>query len=269
MRQKKQYGKNCSHINLIINARKWLAGALCTTALLAVLYGCQSEAQKQGQIEKGKLIYENDLSGEARVKDWVMEGPGKLEFKDGWMHMYSPEEAYHHVFWCPRDFGDNIIVEWEAQNMETDAGLCILFFAARGINGEDIFDASLPERDGDFTWYIKDKLRSYHISYYANTPKKPGRGTAHLRKNNHFVLVHSGPPGIPTNSKEIHKMKVIKEGPHIQMYVDDRKIIDWVDTNENDPRPYYKTGKIGFRQMQWTHFRYRNFTVWTIKKEDK
>lgn len=236
--------------------------------VLGILFvgGCPGQSQV-GKYQKGELIYQNDLSDEDMVGDWVMEGPGMVEMKDGWMHMYSPGEEYHHVFWCPRDFPDHIIVEWEAQNMETDAGLCILFFAAQGINGEDIFDENLPKRDGDFSWYIRDTIRSYHISYYANTPKKPDRNTAHLRKNNGFRLVYSGPEGIPTESTQIHRMRLIKDGPMIEMYVDDRKIIDWEDSDKNDPRPFYESGKIGFRQMQWTHFRYRNFKVWSIKKD--
>lgn len=234
---------------------------------LFLILGCSALKQsRKDSIDKGALIYSNDLAKQEDVQDWVMEGPGKTEFRDGWMHMYSPDEEFHHVFWSPRDFPDNIIVEWEAQNMETDAGLCIIFFAAKGVHGEDIFDPSLPKRDGDFTWYIKDQLQNYHISYYANTPKKPDRNTSHLRKNNQFALVYSGEEGIPTESTAIHKMKLIKKGPLIRMYIDDRKVIDWVDTKKEDSRPYYKDGKIGFRQMQWTHFRYRNLKVWSIDK---
>jgi hypothetical protein len=97
----------------------------------------------------------------------------------------------------------------------------------RGENGEDIFDPSLPKRDGDFTWYIKDRLNSYHISYYANTPKKPDRGKANLRKNNTFNLVQEGEEGIPSRSTEVHQVKLMKEGPQIRMFIDGRKVIDW------------------------------------------
>lgn len=213
---------------------------------------------------KGHLIYQNNFARPSDVEDWVMEGPGVVEFNDGWMEMYSPEEAYHHVFWCPQDFPDRFIAEWDAQNLNTDYGLCIVFFAAKGINGEDIFDPSLPERDGDFTWYIKDRLRSYHISYYANTPKKPDRGRANLRKNNQFNLVQEGEEGIPTRSTAIHRLTLVKDGPHIRLFVDGRKVIDWTDTKDNEPRPYYKEGKFGLRQMKWTRFRYRNLRVWEI-----
>ena len=243
----------------------WTNNKILYTQIVLFLFctGCKGQ-ELDKEFHKDVLLYQNDFGDPEKVDDWVMEGPGEIEFKDGWMHMLSPDEEYHHVFWCPRDFPDSIIVEWEAQNMEIDAGLCILFFAAKGVNGEDIFDPSLPKRDGNFTWYIKDTLRSYHISYYANTPKKPDRSTAHLRKNNEFKLVYSGEEGIPTKSTQIHHMKLIKYGPMIRFFVDDGKVIDWTDTSENDPRPYYKEGKIGFRQMQWTHFRYRNFRVWSI-----
>jgi len=76
----------------------------------------------------------------------------------------------HHVFWCPENFPDRFIAEWEAQNREPDAGLCIVFFAAKGEKGEDIFDPFLPKRDGTFKQYTQGKIISYHISYYANSP---------------------------------------------------------------------------------------------------
>lgn len=195
-----------------------------------------------------------------------MEGPGVVEFKDGWLHMFSPEEKMHHVYWSLQTFPDSFIAEWEAQNIETDAGLCIIFFAARGENGEDIFDPVLAERNGEFSQYTRGDIISYHISYYANAVNNPGRGHANLRKNNKFILVQEGEEGIPIRSKQIHRMRLVKNGPHIVMFVGDRKVIDWTD----DGKTYgsvYKDGRIGFRQMKWTHFRYRNFRVWALKQE--
>jgi len=245
----------------------WKVGLLIT---ILVFNGSCWLAQAQElshDLKKSELLYKNDFSKASLVKDWVMEGPGEVEFRNGWMEMYSPDEAFHHVFWCPHDFPDSIMIEWEAQNLKPEAGLCIIFLAAKGENGVDIFDSDLPARDGDFTWYIKDRLNSYHISYYANTPVKPDRGESHLRKNNEFRLVQNGLEGIPTRSEAVHRLKLIKTGPRIAMYVDDRKIIDWIDTPESDPRPYYRDGKIGFRQMQWTHFRYRNLKVWKVESK--
>jgi hypothetical protein len=220
-------------------------------------------------ISKGKLLYENSLADDSKVKDWTMEGPGKIEFKDNWLHMYSPEEKGHHVFWCPKDFPGNFIAEWEAQDIETDAGLCIIFFSAKGLKGESIFDSTLPKRtEGTFTDYTKGPMNNYHISYYANGKDHPGRLLTHIRKNKGFFLVQDGEPGIPIASTAVHRLKLVKNGGKILMYVDDRKIIDWLDDGVKYGK-ILEDGKMGFRQMQWTHFAYRNFKVWEIASNTK
>ena len=221
---------------------------------------------ERNNFEKGSLLYKNKLAAKKDVSDWIMEGPGNVEFRDQWMHMYSPDEEMHHVFWCPEDFPGNFIAEWEMQNMKPDAGLCIIFFSARGMNGESIFDPSFPPRDGTFRQYNRsDHFNCYHISYYANAKPKPGREISHLRKNSGFHKVHIGKPGIPTSSKDSHQITMIKDRAHILMFVDDRKIIDWTDDGRTYG-PVLEDGKMGFRQMQWTHFRYRDFQVWEIRK---
>lgn len=217
------------------------------------------------EFTKGKLLYSNSLANAEKINDWILEGPAKIEFKNKWMHIFSPNEEGHHVFWCPVDFPGNFIAEWEAQNQEIDAGLCIIFFAAKGLKGESIFDAAMPKRTlGTFTDYTKGAMNDYHISYYANGRDNPNRETANLRKSKGFNLVQTGEIGIPVQSTAIHKMRLIKQEGKILMYIDDRKIIDWTD----DGIKYGKIlegGKIGFRQMQWTHFAYSNFKVWENK----
>ncbi len=217
------------------------------------------------EYKKGKLLYSNSFSNESDVKDWKMEGNGKVEFINGIMHMYSPQESSHHVFWCPYDFPGNFIAEWDAQNYETDAGLAIVFFCAKGLNGQSIFDSSMPKRStGVFTDYTKGAMNCYHISYYANAKDDAHRETANLRKNKGFHLVLSGERGIPVESLSLHHLKLIKYEGKIQMFVDDRKIIDWTDDGVTFGK-ILEDGKIGFRQMQWTHFSYKNFKVWDCK----
>lgn len=222
----------------------------------------QSNAD-DGVSSRGKLLYSNSFTSESDLGGWKMEGPGTVEFQDGWMHMYSPNEEGHHVYWCPKDFPSDFIAEWELQNIEPDAGLCIIFFSALGQNGKDIFDPSIKPRDGIFRKYTKSDINNYHISYYANGKNNQGREVAHLRKNAGFHVVQVGQPGIPVASKEIHKVTLIKDGNHITMQIDGREIINWLD----DGKEYGSvlgSGKIGFRQMQWTHFRYRDFKVWEV-----
>jgi hypothetical protein len=211
--------------------------------------------------QKGMLLYSNSLASKDKVADWVMEGAGQVEFVDGWMKMFSPKEKGHSTFWCPKDFPKNFIAEWEVQNLHTEAGLCIIFFAATGLKGEDIFAPSLPKRNGIFKQYTKGAISNYHISYYANGKTDEGRETANLRKNKGFQLVQSENPGIPIQSKAIHKIRLIKQEGLILMFIDERKVVDWQD----DGKAFGKIlegGKIGFRQMKWTQFNYRNFNVW-------
>ena len=195
------------------------------------------------------------------VEGWKMDGPGEVSFKDGWMQMRSPGEAMHHVYWCPVRFPEDFIAQWEAQNLNPDAGLCIVFFAATSLDGRSVFAPDLPARDGTFTQYTKGPLRCYHISYHANTPDVPDRGHANLRKNPGFHLVLEGQDGIPAESQERHIISLAKIGDRIRLWVDARPVIDWKDSGEIGGEPH-RDGYIGFRQMQWTRFQYRNLRVW-------
>ena len=208
--------------------------------------------------QHGALLYSNPMSTLDDTKDWIMEGRGKTECKDSWTQIYSPGEKGHHVLWCPVEFPASFIAEWEVQNLHPKAGLCIVFFAAKGIDGENIFAPSLPKRDGRFKGYINGAIHNYHISYYANGKNQPGRETANLRKNPGFHKVQKGEVGIATNSLEIHTIQLVKQEGHIQLFIDKRKVIDWQDHGEA-----WTGGKMGFRQMKWTRFAYRNFNVWS------
>ena len=211
---------------------------------------------------KGELVYENPLDNEADISDWKLEGPIDIEFKDGWMIMASemadkgsPIDG-HIVNWCDKDMPANFVAEWDFQ-MRNESGLCISFFCAKGVDGSDIFSPALKKRDGHFIDYIKGDINNYHISYQAE-----GRPTSHIRKNSGFALASNGPIGVPAGSKDIHKITLIKNGPHIQMAVDGRLIIDFLE--DGSLGDVHGSGKIGFRQMKWTKAAYRNFKVYQI-----
>ncbi len=225
-----------------------------------------SEYSFSQTFEKDSLLYFNSLSSKEEMNHWIMEGAGNTEFKNGWMQMFSLNNREHHVLWCPIDFPESFIAEWEVQNQDVSAGLCIVFFAAKGQHGEDIFATSLPKRNGDFNGYIKGAINNYHISYYANGRDEPGREIANLRKNKGFYKVQSDNPGIPIRSTAMHRIKLIKYLGKIIMYIDDRKVIDWTDDGKHFGA-LLGSGKIGFRQMKWTHFAYRNFKVWRCIKK--
>lgn len=244
------------------NARySLLAAALSVLFVPRLAAGAAESPELPGGLKAGDLLYRATMADAESVAGWRMEGPGKVAFKDGWMQMQSPNEEMHHVFWCPERFPESFIAQWQAQNLETDAGLCIVFFAAAGLDGGSIFDEDLPERDGTFNHYTKGAIRCYHTSYYANAAHNPDRQQTNLRKNPGFHLVKEGEEGIPTKSDKVHKVTLAKLGPHIRLWIDGRKVIDWTDSGETGGPPH-GDGFIGFRQMQWTHFRYRDFRVW-------
>lgn len=237
-----------------------------------LLAGCEiirllAEPGQKVAYEKGELLYENKLADPADIGGWVMEGPGTVELKNGWMEMYASGQEWHHVLWCPQTFPSSFIAEWEVQNLHTDAGLLIVFFAATGLNGADIFDPSLPPRDGTFKYYTKGQINCYHISYYANNPRNPTRELTHLRKNSGFERVQVGPEGIPKMSPIVHHVRLVKANNHIFFFIDGREVIDWTDDGTTLGQAL-GAGKIGFRQMQWSHFRYRNFRVWRLSNQN-
>lgn len=215
---------------------------------------------------RGKTLYACKFATAADTVGWVLEGPGAIAYQDGWMQMKSQRPTGpegHFVYWCPEVFPDSFVAEWEFELLE-EKGLCILFFAACGKDGLDLFDSRLAPRAGIFGQYTQGDIDCYHISYFANNPGEP-RQVANLRKNRGFYLVANGPVGVATfHPGEVHRALLIKDGAHIRMAVDGRLIIDYLDDGQR-AGPAYTEGRIGFRQMQSTSAHYRNFRVSALK----
>lgn len=231
-------------------------------------------AQPLGSLDpeewRGKLLFENPLNTPERIENWKMEGPGEVEFKDGWMRMRSLEpdsegNTGHIVHWCDQDLPDDFLMEFEVRIINPH-GLNIIFFCAKGCNGEDVLDPSLNERTGIFGHYTVGDLNCYHISYYAHTPNSAGgRTTSNLRKNNGFYLVDNGPIGIPPASTGIHHVTLLKKGGTIRLGVDGRRVIDWHDDGVHYG-PVLGSGKMSLRQMKWTVAEYRNLRVSQLRE---
>ena len=84
--------------------------------------------------EKDQLLYENKLACPEDIKDFVLEGQAKISFENGKMRMENALAAENgqkanYVLWCPQDFPDNVLIEWDFQPI-ANPGLCILFFSA-------------------------------------------------------------------------------------------------------------------------------------------
>lgn len=230
---------------------------------LDTLLGVRDYGPAPADADRGALLYERALGKAEDVRGWVLEGPGIVDFRDGWMHMRSqrPDGPDGHiVHWCPDEFPARFRAEWDF-DLIGETGLCIVFFAARGQNGRDLFDPGLKPRNGIFAQYTESDIDCYHISYFANTPSSPRR-VANLRKNSGFYLIANGPVGVASGGTGgTHRAILIKDGSRIRMAVDGRTIIDYTDDGQR-AGPVWAGGKIGLRQMQWTNARYRNFRVY-------
>lgn len=218
---------------------------------------------------RGKLLYESTMDSPASLEGWVAEGPLGRYHENGHLLMRSEDFSGHTVFWCPKDFPESFVAEWDFQPL-SHYGLAIVFFAAKGEKGEDIFDPSLPARPGGhFQHYIKGAITSYHVSYFANVRGfQMGRTDTNLRKNNKFYRVGGGPVAVPPGAKGWQHIRLVKDRNRIQLTANGRTCVDWLDDNERRYGPPHKGGKIGLRQMAPTIGLYRNFRVWDLTEKE-
>lgn len=217
-----------------------------------------------------ELIYENKLSCEADVADFRMEGSANIYFVDGKMRMSSAlsetlGQKANFVYWCPVDFPGNVMIEWDFRPIE-EPGLAIMFFCAKGCNGEDLFDEKLQPRDGQYNLYHSGDINAYHVSYFRRKwDDERGFHTCNLRKSKGFHLVCQGADPIPDckDAFESYHICVSKKNGSIEFAVNDLVVFSWVD----DGKSYGEIlggGKIGFRQMAPMIGEYSNLRVYAI-----
>ncbi|MFW6271291.1 MAG: DUF1961 family protein [Bacillota bacterium] len=154
--------------------------------------------------EFDNLIYENSLSTQKDVADFVMEGKGTVTFPKGRMRMESilspdKDQDPNIVYWCPVDFPEDICIKWDFWPIK-EPGLCIIFFAAKGRNGEDLFSDELEERTGIYGQYTMGDINAYHLSYFRRKHPINARAfqTCNLRKSHGFHMVARGGDPLPS-----------------------------------------------------------------------
>lgn len=216
-----------------------------------------------------ELIYENKLSNEDDIKGFVLEGEANISFQDGSMELKNALSAdlgqkSNFVLWCDKDFPDDIEITWDFSPIK-EPGLCIMFFSAKGLNGESIFDEGLAKRTGEYNMYHSGDINCFHVSYYRRMwESERCFHTCNLRKSKGFLLVAQGADPLPDvpDSKGYYAMKIVKSGRYVDFYIDDLKIFSYFDELE----PELRDGKIGFRQMAPFVGRYKNLKVSRIEK---
>ncbi len=181
----------------------------------------------------------------------------------------NPSDGFtgHFNFWCPINFPDSIIIEWEFTPI-SDHGVCHLFFATKGQNGKEMFDSSLAKRDGHYSQYHSRDLNNYFVIYFSNWGilRTTNFATTSLHKSNPYAFLSHGKIGIVPGDNHFHKIQLIKKQGEIQLYVNGNICLDFSDPGNNRWGTINSNGKIGFRQMAETIAKYKNFKVYSIKK---
>ncbi len=189
---------------------------------------------------KEKLIYHNPLSCEEDINGFVLEGNAIIEFEENSMVMknaIATEEGQkaNYVLWCPKDFPENLRIEWEFQPLGND-GLCILFFSAKGKDSLDLFDKSLKLRTGEYPQYHSSDISAFHVSYYRRKEiDEKSFHTCNLRKSSGFHLVAQGADPIPCfyHVSGYYKITVEKFEDIIKFYINDLCIFTFTDDGKS------------------------------------
>ena len=223
-------------------------------------------------------IYTNPLAGRSDIDGWRIEGDGTATFPMGRMRMEGtrdPGEGQkaNIVHWCPEEFPDSISISWDFYPIR-EPGLCILFFAAAGRQGEDLFDPSLADRNGPYDQYHHGDINALHVSYFRRKhPQERAFTTCNLRKSYGFHLVAQGADPLPSvpDAQPPYRVEVIKDGPEVLFGIgkggDEARLplLHWTDDGQNTG-PALGGGKIGFRQMTPMIGEYANLRVQAIRK---
>lgn len=217
------------------------------------------------------LIYENGLSCEEDLKGFCLEGNAKITFPNGRMRMENEMDAAlgqkaNYVLWCPEEFPSDVYIEWDFLPIR-EPGLCILFFAAKGRNGEALFSETLSERTGEYVQYHHGDINAFHVSYFRRKePDERAFHTCNLRKSYGFHLVAQGGDPIPDADEvaQPYKIGVLKKGAEVRFYINEMEIFCFKDDGESYGE-LLTGGKIGFRQLAPLVAEYANLKVFRVE----
>lgn len=217
-----------------------------------------------------ELIYENPLAAEADIKDFIMEGEAVITFPLGRMRLenkLSEKEGQkaNYVLWCPEEFPSDVLITWDFYPVR-EPGLCMMFFAARGMEDQDLFDGSLQKRTGEYVQYHHGDINAFHISYFRRKePDERSFHTCNLRKSYGFHLTAQGGDPIPdvADTKPPYHIAVIKKGNVVRFLIDALEIFQFEDDGKTYG-PLLAGGKIGFRQLAPFIGEYANLRVYRL-----
>jgi hypothetical protein len=214
---------------------------------------------------KTGVLYSNPLSGPDDVADWIAEGPLGRGVHDGALELFGMlddgefGDHAHWTFWCPEEFPDRIRISWEFLPL-AEPGLAMLFFAAAGHGGLDLFAPELTPRTGYYPQYHSGDIDALHVSYFRHKyESERAFRTCNLRKSAGFELVAQGADPLPPaeDAVDFYRLEVVKDGPRVAFSINGLPLFEWQDPSDK----VLAGGRIGFRQMAPLRAAYRNLVV--------
>ncbi|BCW20339.1 hypothetical protein NtRootA9_30470 [Arthrobacter sp. NtRootA9] len=211
------------------------------------------------------VLYSNPLGGPVDVADWVAEGPLALGTHEGGLELSGAldDAEYgdhaHWTFWCPVELPDGIRISWEFRPL-AEPGLAMLFFAAGGHHGLDLFSPDLAPRTGYYPQYHSGDIDALHVSYFRHKyESERAFRTCNLRKSAGFELVAQGADPLPPteDAVDFYRLVVDKDGPRVSFAINGLTLFEWTDSSDK----VLGGGRIGFRQMAPLRAAYRNLVV--------
>jgi len=202
-------------------------------------------------VDYGYPVYESSFEDQTALSDWRLEGGKRMSIAEGNLVLESQptsEDRNHLVCWLAREIPANFLLEFTVRPKDRKKGLNIVFFNARGVNGESIFAPNLQERNGIFKQYHSGDLDNYHVSYWAGD-----RGFSNLRKNYGFYLVSSGKDYIIEGEpSDFQTVQIYKRAEKIRVMVDGLVALAFDDDGKTFGPVHKHSGWIGLRQMGHT-----------------
>ena len=256
--------RNCSTLlsrNVGMVARALAVAVFCTPMALAAEVHLSPHADVGKKfvpqdVDWDHPLYQTSFDDAAALKDWQLEGGQRMSVAGGKFVLESKDEGppatntNHLVCWLTKEIPADFLLEFSVRPRSRKDGLNIVFFNARGLHGEGIFDPKLRPRTGVFREYHSGDLKNYHISYFATSLEKGPRGDANLRKNPGFHMVAQGKDLVsPAPADAFQTIRLYKRGGTIRLTVDDIVSVAYDDDGKSYGPVWDNSGWIGLRQM--------------------
>ena len=234
----------------------------------------------------GKIDFETDFVADGsrtRLPDpgaeWVAEGWGGADICNGSLRVapvpfktcgemaaVTDQGPSHMVVRNKNRFPADMLFVFTVNHHGSNDGLTLVFFAAEGLEGQDIFDLDLPPRNGVYRNYNKGALANYTVSYWSRN-KKPSlvaKGeafTTRVRRNPGANIIATNASLTDKCNDCDFKIRILKVGGEITAEINGTVVNHVTD---HDP---HGGGFIGLRCMQSVDkVSYDNFRVWSVNR---